>query len=49
MESHWNATGISKRFINDLQSFCSKNDQIEKIVLFGSRAEGITTDLLILI
>lgn len=40
MEAHWNATGISKRFISELQNFCLKNDQIEKIVLFGSRARG---------
>ncbi|TCP28862.1 hypothetical protein EV207_11598 [Scopulibacillus darangshiensis] len=38
MEAYWNATGISKRFISELQSYSSKNGQIEKIVLFGSRA-----------
>lgn len=40
IDAHWNATGISKRFISELQSYCSKNDQIEKIFLFGSRARG---------
>lgn len=36
----WNASGISNRFINELQSYCVRNDQIEKILLFGSRARG---------
>ena len=38
--AHWNNTGISERFIHELQSYCLKNDQIDKIVLFGSRARG---------
>lgn len=36
----WNETGISKRFIDELQSYCFKNNQIDKILLFGSRARG---------
>lgn len=40
MEASWNGTGISNRFISELQDYCSKNDKIEKIVLFGSRAKG---------
>jgi uncharacterized protein len=40
IDTYWNATGISKRFINELQSYCSKNHQLEKILLFGSRARG---------
>lgn len=36
----WNETGISKRFISELQKYCLTNDQIEKILLFGSRARG---------
>jgi uncharacterized protein len=38
--AHWKETGISKRFISELQSYCLKNDQIDKILLFGSRARG---------
>ena len=40
IDTYWNTTGISKRFINELQSYCSKNHQLEKILLFGSRARG---------
>ncbi|MCQ6275927.1 nucleotidyltransferase domain-containing protein [Bacillus sp. V3B] len=36
----WNETGISKRFISVLQSYCLKKDHIDKILLFGSRARG---------
>ena len=36
----WSGTGISQRFIHELQSYCSENDQIEKVLLFGSRARG---------
>ncbi|WP_100011803.1 nucleotidyltransferase domain-containing protein [Lentibacillus sediminis] len=40
MGTSWESTGISTRFINELQSYCANNDQIEKVVLFGSRARG---------
>ena len=40
IDTHWNATGISEPFIRELQSYCSKNNKIEKILLFGSRARG---------
>lgn len=40
MEAHWNSTGISKRFVDELQSHCARNNQVEKIILFGSRARG---------
>lgn len=40
MDIQWNATGISNRFIGELQDYSSKKDQIEKVVLFGSRARG---------
>ncbi|GMB09190.1 hypothetical protein EDD69_1231 [Thermolongibacillus altinsuensis] len=40
MISDWNSTGISKRWIGELQTYCSTNDKIEKVVLFGSRARG---------
>jgi uncharacterized protein len=40
VEAQWNATGISQRFISELQNFCLKNEHIEKMVLFGSRARG---------
>ncbi|MBZ5751342.1 nucleotidyltransferase domain-containing protein [Metabacillus rhizolycopersici] len=36
--AQWNETGISKRFISELQNYCSKNDQVENVFLFGSRA-----------
>lgn len=40
MGTNWNKTGISNHFVSELQSYCSKNNLIEKIVLFGSRARG---------
>jgi len=40
MGTYWGATGISKRFINELQRLGANNRQIEKIILFGSRARG---------
>lgn len=36
----WNETGISKRFIDELRFYCITNNQIDKILLFGSRARG---------
>lgn len=39
-DTDWHATGISKRFMNELQNYCSKNPQLEKVLLFGSRARG---------
>lgn len=36
----WNETGISMRLINELQFYCLNNNQIEKVLLFGSRARG---------
>jgi len=36
----WNSTGISSRFIGELQEYCKSKSQIEKVVLFGSRARG---------
>ncbi|MCM3586956.1 nucleotidyltransferase domain-containing protein [Mesobacillus maritimus] len=38
--SYWNTTGISSRFIRELQRYCLMSDQIEKVLLFGSRARG---------
>ncbi|WP_062109602.1 nucleotidyltransferase domain-containing protein [Bacillus niameyensis] len=38
--AEWNSTGISKRFIDELQSYCKKNKHIDKVLLFGSRARG---------
>ncbi|MBB6450053.1 hypothetical protein HNR44_002031 [Geomicrobium halophilum] len=40
MQAYWRETGISKRFIHELQRYCARNHRIEKIVLFGSRARG---------
>jgi hypothetical protein len=40
IDAHLNEAGISKRFMNELQSYCFKNHQIEKVLLFGSRARG---------
>jgi uncharacterized protein len=40
MTSVWNSTGISKKWVSELQTYCSTNDKIEKVVLFGSRARG---------
>ncbi|MBM7601432.1 putative nucleotidyltransferase [Virgibacillus halotolerans] len=31
---------ISHRFLGELIRYCSKNDYIEKVMLFGSRARG---------
>jgi uncharacterized protein len=38
--SDWNSTGISQRFIHELQLYFSTNNHIRKVVLFGSRARG---------
>ena len=40
MTSDWNSTGISLKFIQELQNFCSSNNLVYKVVLFGSRARG---------
>ncbi|WP_059106155.1 nucleotidyltransferase domain-containing protein [Shouchella shacheensis] len=40
MGTEWNSTGISKRFMKELQDLCAANEQIEKVLLFGSRARG---------
>lgn len=40
MDTYWETTGISQRFINELQRYCVNNHQIEKVILFGSRARG---------
>ena len=31
---------ISQRFLDTLSDYCSENDYIEKVTLFGSRARG---------
>ena len=36
----WRSTGISQRFIDELKEYCSQNEKIEKVILFGSRARG---------
>lgn len=36
----WNSTGISQRFVYELQEFCLKDEHIDKVILFGSRARG---------
>jgi uncharacterized protein len=38
--SNWNSTGVSIRFIQELQDYCRIDSTIERIVLFGSRARG---------
>lgn len=40
MSSDWNSTGISKRFVNELQKYCSTNPSIDEVILFGSRVRG---------
>ncbi|WP_170008115.1 nucleotidyltransferase domain-containing protein [Bacillus fonticola] len=40
MTLHWKATGTSQRFIDELLEYCQRNDSIDKVVLFGSRARG---------
>jgi predicted nucleotidyltransferase len=37
---YWKKTGISERFIQELQIYCGRNENIEKVILFGSRARG---------
>jgi uncharacterized protein len=38
--SIWNSTGISTKFIQELQDYCIIDSTIERILLFGSRARG---------
>lgn len=33
-------SGISQRFITELLMLCTKNEAIERVLLFGSRARG---------
>lgn len=40
ISTYWNSTGISERFIDALRKYCENNEQVEKVVLFGSRARG---------
>lgn len=40
METDLRSTGVSMRFIEELKRYCAENRQIEKAVLFGSRARG---------
>ncbi|MFC7372418.1 nucleotidyltransferase domain-containing protein [Fictibacillus iocasae] len=40
MEAYWKATGISNRFIGELHDYCIHHKEIEKVILFGSRARG---------
>lgn len=40
MSSDWNTTGISQRFIYQLREYCRTNNDIDRVVLFGSRARG---------
>lgn len=40
MVCYWNETGISKRFLDELQAYCRENESVEKVILFGSRARG---------
>ncbi|WP_251433973.1 hypothetical protein [Mesobacillus maritimus] len=43
--SYWNTTGISSRFIRELQRYCLMSDQNYLV----QEQEGITTELPILI
>lgn len=40
MYTSWHETGVSQRFISELQNYCLRNHQIDKVLLFGSRARG---------
>lgn len=40
MGSYLESTGISKRFMQELHRYCESNHQIDKVILFGSRARG---------
>ncbi|SDC20324.1 nucleotidyltransferase domain-containing protein [Shouchella lonarensis] len=40
MTSLWRKTGISTRFVSELQHFCAQHEHIDKVILFGSRARG---------
>ncbi|WP_318616841.1 nucleotidyltransferase domain-containing protein [Sporosarcina sp. YIM B06819] len=40
MVFHYDEAGITQRFMTELLMLCKKNESIESIMLFGSRARG---------
>lgn len=40
MVFHYDETGITQRFLTELLMLCKKNESIESVLLFGSRARG---------